>query len=203
MLLLPEENIIDICDKLTDNEKILFTSISLNMDKLKHKLIYRDIWILEKINRLPYFDNFENIVIQRQDTKFPKYAKYVHHTAFISNVPSNVTHLILSDYLLSPELYGLIPGSVTHLEFGYYFDQPIENHIPKSVTHLKFGYHFNRPIKNAIPSSIIRLTFGRNFNQEIDLSILPKIARLRLNKLFDKSLIRNIPLVAPEIIFDH
>ena len=35
------------------------------------------------------------------------------------------------------DIKGCIPASVTHLTFGYEFNQDIKNSIPTSVTHLK------------------------------------------------------------------
>ena len=41
---------------------------------------------------------------------------------------------------------GDILESVSHLTFGYGFNQPLQFHsIPDSVTHLEFSYEFNQP----------------------------------------------------------
>ncbi|AEX61323.1 putative F-box and FNIP repeat-containing protein [Megavirus courdo7] len=50
-----------------------------------------------------------------------------------------------------------IPNSVTHLTFGYNFNQDIRGCIPNSVTHLKFGQGFNQDIKDYIPNSVTHL----------------------------------------------
>lgn len=174
MLSLPEETIINICDELTDKGKILFTSTSFNMNKLKDKLIYRDNWRLDVINHLPYFDNFENIDIEWNHTRFPKRTKYIHHISRVTCIPPNVTHLTFGDHFIFSQHNSLIPISVTYLTFGHYFNQPIQN-IPESVTHLTFGHYFNQPIKGNISPFVTHLTFGKDFNQEIDLESLPKI----------------------------
>jgi hypothetical protein len=54
-----------------------------------------------------------------------------------------------------------LPNSITHLTFGYYFNQPVDN-LPNSITHLTFGESFNQPVNN-LPNSIVELVFGFNF----------------------------------------
>jgi len=87
----------------------------------------------------------------------------------------------------------LFPDSLTHLTFGYRFNQKIEKLpdgvslnqktgtksqfsdfasdpsalVHSGVTHLKFGYHFNQKIEK-LPDDLTHLTFGREFNQEIE-----------------------------------
>jgi len=61
-----------------------------------------------------------------------------------------------------------MPDSITHLTFGWFFNQPINSCIPDSVTHLTFGYNFNQTINGCIPDSITHLTFGYDFNQSMD-----------------------------------
>ncbi len=43
------------------------------------------------------------------------------------------------------------PLNMTHLTFGYFFDQNIENCIPQGVTHLTFRDWFTQKINNCIP----------------------------------------------------
>ena len=61
---------------------------------------------------------------------------------------------------------GLIPDCVTHLEFGFYFNQPVNN-LPNSITHLNFGYCFNQSVNN-LPSSITHLEIGGKFNKSVE-----------------------------------
>jgi hypothetical protein len=73
------------------------------------------------------------------------------------------------------ETISYIPNSVTHLTFGYYFNQNIKGCIPNSVTHLTFGWRFNQDIKDCIPDSVIYLKIPGNRN--IDLSDIPKTVK--------------------------
>ena len=69
-----------------------------------------------------------------------------------------------------------IPNSVTHLTFGYNFNQPLKkDDIPNLVTHLTFDYDFNQPLKKGdIPESVTHLFFNELFNQPLDDNNLPK-----------------------------
>ena len=58
-----------------------------------------------------------------------------------------------------------MPSSITHLEFGMHFNQPVNN-LPSSIIDLSFGYSFNQPINN-LPSSITRLQLGREFKHPL------------------------------------
>jgi hypothetical protein len=73
------------------------------------------------------------------------------------------------DHNFNPEHFS-IPTSVTHLKFGWGFDQPLVNGIiPESVTHLTFGWAwFDKNLVNgSIPNSVTHLTFGWEFNQPL------------------------------------
>ena len=45
----------------------------------------------------------------------------------------------------------MIPESVTHLTFGFKFNQKLEKGvIPESVTHLTFGYEFDQKLEKGV-----------------------------------------------------
>ena len=85
-----------------------------------------------------------------------------------------------------------IPNSVTHLIFGYYFNQPLlPNIIPNNVTHLTFGENFNQQLlPNCIPNSVTHLTFKFRFNQSL-LNITSNLDELYLSEIFIKQLSHN------------
>ena len=67
---------------------------------------------------------------------------------------------------------------------GHYYNnikidpERIENVLPFSITHLTFGYYFNKELKEGcIPNSVTHLTFNKKF--KIPFFILFK----RLNQL--------------------
>ena len=59
-----------------------------------------------------------------------------------------------------------LPLSVHKIEFGLYFNQPVQvGVIPQAVTHLTFGRWFNPPLQvDVIPPSVTHLTLGRETN---------------------------------------
>ena len=83
-----------------------------------------------------------------------------------------------------------LPNSLTHLIFGWKFNQDMRNALPNSIIHLTFGYCFNKDVSN-LPNSITYLTFGRSFNQ--DVSNLPNsITHLIFDWKFNQDT-RNLP----------
>ena len=67
--------------------------------------------------------------------------------------------------------------------YKYFIDDiPIQNDIPNLVTHLTFGYLFNQPLeKDDIPNTVTHLTFGYMFNQLLNKDDIPKKAICHLN----------------------
>ena len=106
--------------------------------------------------------------------------KYYYNKNEILNVDlisSNVTHLIFGwkfNQCIGNSLSSL---KITHLIFGYKFNQPLQsNSIPTSVTHITFGHRFNKIIKpDIIPSSVKCLTFSQNFNKKLNVDITTNI----------------------------
>ena len=95
----------------------------------------------------------------------------------IDSIHTNITHLTFG-WLFNQNIKDYIPSLVTHLTFGYDFNQGIKDCIPTSVTHLTFGWHFNQNIKDCIPSSVTHLTFGCDFNQNIKDCIPSSVTHL-------------------------
>jgi hypothetical protein len=59
--------------------------------------------------------------------------------------------------------------SLTHLTFGYTFNQRVDA-LPPSLTHLlhlTFGQCFDQPV-DALPLSLTHLTFGASFHHAVD-----------------------------------
>ena len=88
---------------------------------------------------------------------------------------------------------------ITHLTFGYYFNQQIDNDkLPPNITHLTFGWHFNQPIDN-LPQSITYLSFGFNFNQPVNKLPL-NITHLFFGEYFDHP-VDNLPQSITHLTF--
>jgi hypothetical protein len=113
-----------------------------------------------------------------------------------------------------------LPKGLTHLTFGYKFNQPVDN-LPKGLTHLTFGYYFNQPVDN-LPKNIYLLKldcFNNNnfiipknvkelyiYNNNILINNLPENIE-KINIFFDEeneiNKIENLPLLLKEIIIEN
>jgi hypothetical protein len=149
---------------LTDEEKIKLTMISIDMNKLKHKLMYREKINILKIKNLSYFNNFEYVEISNfEHVRIPKKVKHVYFE--LQSTSSSVVHLAL-DWDFNFIMGGISVS--THSTFAGFFNETIKNNLPPSITHLTFGNYFNKPIDNIIPPSVTHLAFGWFFNQSIN-----------------------------------
>jgi hypothetical protein len=61
------------------------------------------------------------------------------------------------------------PNTLTHLNFGWEFNQPIEVRVlPQSLTHLTFDGYFNQPIeKDVLPQSLTHLVLPIKYSHTI------------------------------------
>lgn len=79
----------------------------------------------------------------------------------------------------------LLPTTLTHIKFGYSFDNPVDN-LPYNLEWLEFGHSFNQQV-NMLPHTITYLVFGDLFNQQVD--DLPNLIEyISFGKNFNKSL---------------
>jgi len=194
-------------------------------DKLKYMFTYSDKIHISKIYHLPYFDNFEHIEISNSVIRLPKRVKRIycfifasgkrhfvpssvthlklvaHNNATLDNIPFSVTNLIYDSYFNNPIKTGYIPTSVTHLTFGFFFNQKNKKCIPPSVTHLTFGYHFNQSIENSIPPSVTHLTFGCHFDHPINDYIPTSVTHLTFGDRFNQQIKNCIPSSVTHLTF--
>ena len=92
----------------------------------------------------------------------------------------------------------IIPKTVEHLMFGYFFNQSIDN-LPSNLTHLYFDYCFNQEVDNELPPTLNTLALGGCFNKSVDA--LPKgLERLVFGYWFDRP-VDNLPLTLKTLIF--
>ena len=109
---------------------------------------------------------------------------------------SNYTKLYFSNYIgtgykrrSSKSLFNknvdFLPSNITHIKFGYSFDQ-IVNNLPDSLIWIEFGHNFNQPV-DCLPNGVNYLVLGFNFNQLID-DLPYGLEYLNLNYMFNQSL---------------
>jgi hypothetical protein len=88
-----------------------------------------------------------------------------------------VTHLTFGYYYNQPTT---LPNSITHLTFEFEYNQPTT--LPNSVTHVTFGHRYNQP--TALPNSVTHLTFMSNSRQLITFP--NSIIRLRFGTCYNR-----------------
>src|SRR5688500_5567682 len=97
MLTLCYDIILKISENISDCEKIYLSMASKWMHIIKYKFQFIELVHVNKINLLPYFDNFENVEISSTTTKIPKNVIYVHLLTNKRKIPPFVTHLTFDD----------------------------------------------------------------------------------------------------------
>lgn len=128
---------------------------------------------------------------------------------FMTNLNSmtNLKTLILPIHFNLPITPGLLPISITLLEFGFSFNQRLtHNVLPPALTELCFGYMFNQPLApGVLPESLTTLILGNGFNQKFIIGSLPSgLKRLifgeRYVQAFDQGV---LPSQLNELSFPH
>uniref|UniRef100_A0A6C0C9X5 F-box domain-containing protein n=1 Tax=viral metagenome TaxID=1070528 RepID=A0A6C0C9X5_9ZZZZ len=173
----PFEIILIIIDNLPNRDKIHYLSTNVTLDRKKHVVTYNDDVNVNDISHLSYIHKFTSICHSTYDLPIPQFVTRLTFCGGYSKLkmddfPLNITHLTFGGIFNQPMCKNI--PLVTHLTLGGCFNRSITTNIPRSVTHLKFGFHFNQIIKKGdIPSSVIHLTFGFSFNQQIDQHNIP------------------------------
>jgi hypothetical protein len=80
------------------------------------------------------------------------------------NKLNNITHLELGWYFNQP--IDKLPSCLTYLKCGNHFNQPVDK-LPESLTHLILGFHFNQPV-DKLPKSLTHIEFSHIFNQPVN-----------------------------------
>jgi hypothetical protein len=101
--------------------------------------------------------------------------------------PSRLTHLTFGYWFNQPVDH--LPASLTHLEFGYWFDQPVD-HLPASLTQLTLRGRFNQPV-DRLPASLTHLTLKGRFNQPVD-HLPASLTHLEFGYSFNQS-VKHLP----------
>ena len=132
-----------------------------------------------------YYDNDKIL-----DNKIKKNIKNViiKSVSFLQEYPNTRKLVLLSNEKIN---LGILPASLTSLNFGYDFNQPlIQGVLPASLISLNFGYHFNQPLaQGVLPASLISLIFGYRFNQQLAQRVLPaSLITLKISSNYNHSL---------------
>lgn len=168
-----------ICTYLSDSDINYFLSASKQLYKLKNHVQFIDKHILtEKINMLPYYDNFVNLIIN--DDKyytFPKNLKKIFfkviNVYLLSLMPLSVTSVKINNFIWSNIKKITLPNIKKLVISVHKFDRNINpNDIPPSVTHLNINGEQIFALKsNCIPPNVVYLNIDCVFEQNIPTSV--------------------------------
>lgn len=124
-------------------------------------------------------------------------------SGYVSAVPPNVP--ALKSISLGGMLTGYTPvvaSSVTTVQFGQYFNQPISK-LPPSLTSLTFGSDFNSTF--VLPDTLLHLEFGKSFNNPLK-HLPPSLATLIFGDQFSQplpSLPPSLTTLSCGLVFNH
>jgi len=160
MLSLYKEIYLHIGKYVNDRTKISLLSVSKVINAFKFAFMFGDETRIEKIVGTIYYDNFSNVILNRNIiAKLPFNVERAHYTTDGRYIPEFVTHLTIICMLGQMLPIFNIPDSVTHLTFSkaVLFAGHIRGLIPSSVTHLAFGVCVNQSLTGVIPLSVTHL----------------------------------------------
>jgi len=164
---------------------------------------FYDIIDIEKIIKSKWFDRFINVRFGTDMERLSRTVSVIYdndHIIVNRIISSNVKYLTFSARFNRP-IKGLFPLSVTHLDFGDWFNQSVKSCISPSVTHLIFSKDFNKTVYGRIPSSVTHLTFGDHFNRSIYQCIPSSVTHLTFGLWFFKNIRGNIPTSVTHLVF--
>ncbi len=140
-----------------------------------------------KIDKVVIFNTDDLAKIQSLKIKKIKMVDAMNFFVDVNNLPKSLTHLTFG-YEFNQSVDNL-PNTVTHLTFGFHFNHSIDK-LPKNLTHLTFGFMFNKPIHN-LPEGLTHLEFGSHFN--LPINNLPNgLTHLTFSGYFNQ-LVDNLP----------
>lgn len=116
-----------------------------------------------------------------------------------------MTHLLFGGYF-NQEIDNCIPNSVTHLTFSSKFNKSIDNFLVRpdkscDLIYLKFVIDFNTPITTRLPNSLKYLIFGWSFNQSIAFCLPNSITHLHFDHNFNQPIKNYIPNSVTDLTF--
>jgi len=104
-----------------------------------------------------------------------------------NDLPPNLTHLTFGYHFnQSIDLSKLV--LLTHLSFDNFFNQPIDD-LPRSLTHLKLGWRFNQSLDN-LPESLTHLVYPSDSN--LPFNMPSSLTHLEFGFYFNQPL-NNLP----------
>uniref|UniRef100_A0A6G6ADS9 F-box and FNIp repeat-containing protein n=1 Tax=Borely moumouvirus TaxID=2712067 RepID=A0A6G6ADS9_9VIRU len=185
----PGDKYMDIMDILDDNIVVYILNFVNDKSKVQFLSTSRKIR-----NLLMWKIKYTKIYEYGKIKKLPYYNQfnYIKYLANDINIPEGITHLEFGDFFNQP-IEKCIPDNIINLTFGWEFNQPIKGCIPSQLTHLTFGCRFNQSIKECIPNTVTHLIFGYAFDQSIEECIPNSVTHLKFGWKFNQPIKEFIP----------
>src|SRR5579872_4413206 len=112
------------------------------------------------VSIMSFLKDIEKIMFLSSSNRFHQLKNKVYYNEKIGICKINTLFyydMFTNVYVINNNAYKSLPKAITHLTFGWEFNQNIRDCIPNSVTHLTFGNDFNQDIKDCIPNSVTHL----------------------------------------------
>jgi hypothetical protein len=153
----------------------MFLSVSKKNNKYKQNVFFdKYVWI-KKIQCLPYFDRFTDVIIN-VEAKLPKYLlRLTVHAYTIESIeiPSTVTHLTFG-YGCNENLFNYIPNTITNLVIDKKIIKSIKGCIPESVTYLNIDCpDYISDLSGWIPKNVSEFILGEGYKGSLE-NCIPK-----------------------------
>ena len=201
---------------LSDSDKCRILRLSKFFYNLRYLLVFSNEYKYSRVKHLFNIYNFEFLCLNKSLTEpLPVCVKKIiididanwrnektNYRTLKKYLPSKITHLTFG-WSFNESSVDYIPASVKYLTFGPGFDNSIKDIEFNNVTHLFFGYNFNQPLENYIPATITHLIFGSKFNQPIQNSIPDSVTHLTFGYRFNQSIQNSIPDSVTHLTFGY
>lgn len=170
------DTICAICHYLDNKKKINLLSTCTQFHALKSKVSYKKQVLLSAIEKLFYFDQFENVYVNTIDNnRLPQNTKILTYSrkfdAPIDHLKGHpkITHITFGNDFSHP-IIGLLPPNLKNLTLGYAAKQRDIRELPKTVTHLRLyiplGHVTASPCIYHVPDTVTHLTLrGDGFHK--------------------------------------
>jgi hypothetical protein len=157
------DNILEICEFLSDFDKISFLSITTDCHKLKNKVVFTSRHNLKKVKKLWYFKQFRQVIIHEKDN--------------IQKLPSHIRHLT---YIAKKSWYTLFGDEGQYRNYV-----SIDSSLIANVEKITFLEHWKSTNRKTYDSSTFRFPLKFSF---VDYCI-ENNKTVNVEWVFDESLI--------------
>jgi hypothetical protein len=165
-------------------EMLNFLSINKEWHQYKKNVMFHKQFVPYKasMKTLPYLENIKctAIVYSKSALKtLPNNVTWIRYHSDdlldIGDIPSQTQFIEFGSKFNTKIKPGVIPEGVTHIVFGYIYDQPLEKGvIPSTAKNVKFVFRFNQKLKlGDIPFGVTHLFTGHCYNQTFEKDVLP------------------------------